>query len=359
MRRAGGATLKTVLLPTDPAALEAAARERLHDAAYNYYAAGAGLETSLEHNVDAWRRWHLLPRVLVDVRGVSTATTVLGTPVSMPVLTAPCAVNRLAHPDGELAVARAAAAEGTVQVVSTSSSYTLEDVSSCVDSPRWFQLYTARDPAVTDERVRRAVACGMAAIVLTVDLPALGIRYRGLGRFDELPADDRRVLRGLLDTATNPALDWAEVERIRALTALPLVLKGLLHPDDVRRAVELGVDAIIVSNHGARQLDGTLPPALALPGAVAAAAGRAEVYVDGGVRSGADVLRALALGARAVLIGRPYLWALAVAGEAGVRELLALMHAEVHNVMTLAGQCDAARVDPGIVAENPMASMPR
>ena len=337
-------------LPTDPLELEAAAREHLHEAAYNYYAAGAGMETSLEENVRAWRHWHILPRVLVDVSNVRTETTVLGTPVTMPVLTAPCAVNRLAHPEGELAVARATAAAGTVHVLSTASSYPPEEVAACSQAPRWFQLYTAPDRAVTDERVRRAEACGMSAVVLTVDLPTLGIRYRGLGRFDELPEDDRRVLFELLTTAANPGLDWKEVDRIRNRTSLPLVLKGLLHPGDVRRAAELGVDAIIVSNHGARQLDGAIPPALALPGAVAAAGGRLEIYVDGGVRSGADVLRALALGARAVLIGRPYLWALALGGESGVLELLERIRAEVLNVLRLAGQCEASSVDSDIVA---------
>jgi 4-hydroxymandelate oxidase len=338
-----------VTLPSDPIELEAAARERLHEAAYNYYAAGAGAETGLEENVLAWRHWHIRPRVLVGVAQASTATTVLGMRVTMPVLTAPCAVNRLAHPDGELAVARAAAAVGTVQLLSTASSYPPEEVAACVDAPRWFQLYTAPDSDVTDQRIRRAEACGMSAIVLTVDLPALGIRYRGLGRFDELPDDERHIMGELFISSANPGLDWTEVERIHALTRLPLVLKGLLHPGDVRRAVDLGVEAIVVSNHGARQLDGTLPPALALPEAVKAAAGRLEVYVDGGVRSGADVLRALALGARAVLIGRPYLWVLALDGEAGVRELLERFRGEVANVMSLAGQRDAAAVDSDIV----------
>jgi 4-hydroxymandelate oxidase len=337
-----------VELPWDPAALEAAARERLPAIAYAYYAAGAGMESSVAANPRAWGRWWLRPRVLVDAGAVSTATTVLGTPIALPVMLAPCAFHRLAHADAEAATARAAAAAGTVMMVSTHSSLPLEQVVPHATAGAWFQLYVDPDPGVTLGRLRRAEECGCGALVITVDAPVWGVRYRGLGdsaAFAEA-AGSTAVSSG---AATFLGLDWAGVERIAAATRLPVVLKGILHPDDAGRAAASGVAGLVVSNHGGRQLDGSIPPALALPEVVAAVAGRLEVYVDGGVRSGADVLRALALGARAVLVGRPYLWALTLGGEAGVLALLRRLGAETANAMTLAGQTDPARVDPGIV----------
>jgi 4-hydroxymandelate oxidase len=284
----------------------------------------------------------------VDVTSVSTATTVLGTPVRLPVLLAPCAFHRLAHADAEAATARAAAAAGTVMVVSTHSSLPLEEIVPHATAGAWFQLYADPDPEVTARRVRRAEECGCAALVITVDAPVWGVRYRGLGdsaAFAEA-AGSTAVSSG---AATFLGLNWAAVERIAASTSLPVVLKGILHPDDAARAAGCGAAALVVSNHGGRQLDGSIPPALALPEVVAAVDGRLEVYVDGGVRTGPDVLRALALGARAVLVGRPYLWALTLAGEAGVLELLRRLGAETANAMTLAGQTDATRVERGIV----------
>lgn len=286
--------------------------------------------------------------MLRDVAAVSTATTVLGSRVSLPVLCAPCALNRLAHPEAEVAVARACAEVGTIQVLSSSSSLSLEEIAAAVDVPRWFQLYAPAEWQLTAERIRRAESSGCRALVLTVDLPAMGVRYRGLARLDELPAADQAVLRAL-STAANPHLTWDDVDRIRATTSLPLVLKGILHPEDVRLAAEHGVAAIVVSNHGARQLDGAVPPALALPACVEAAGGRLEVYVDGGVRTGVDVVRALALGARAVLVGRPYLWALTLGGAAGVAALLRRLAEETSNTLMQAGQSDAAHVEPDIV----------
>jgi 4-hydroxymandelate oxidase len=335
-------------LPWDPVALEEEARARLPAIAYAYYAAGAGLEASVAANPRAWERWWLRPRVLVDVGRVSTATTVLGTPVRLPVLLAPCAFHRLAHPDAEAATARAAAAAGTVMVVSTHSSLPLEDIVPGCGGLAWFQLYTDPDRELTMRRIRRAEECGCAAVVVTVDAPVWGVRYRGLGDSAAFAAaaGSTAVSSG---AATNLGLDWHEIERLASATPLPLVLKGVLHPDDAGRAAECGVAGVVVSNHGGRQLDGTIPPALALPEVVGAVSGRLEVYVDGGVRTGADVLRGLALGARAVLVGRPYLWALTLGGEAGVLALLTRLGAEVANAMTLAGQTDATRVERGIV----------
>jgi 4-hydroxymandelate oxidase len=334
------------LLPFGLDQLEQRAREHLSASAYGYlsdaaYADAAGEQTTARANERAWSRWWLRPRVLVDVSAVSTETRVLGTPVSLPVLAAPCAFNDLAHPDAELAVARATAAAGTLQIVSTGSSLPPEQVIRAGSGNAWFQLYADVDPAVTDERVRAAEALGFRALVLTVDAPVGAPRYHGYPEKGFGPV--------AIATALNPKLDWREVERIASLTRLPLLLKGVLHPADAELAVAHGAAAVIVSNHGGRQLDGALPTALALPPIVEAIAGRCEVYVDGGVRSARDVLRALALGARAVLIGRPYLFALAIAGEPGVRELFVRLREELRNALMLSGQTDASRVARDIV----------
>lgn len=341
-------------LPLSAEALEAAARERMTDASYAFFAYGCGAEQSLEENVTAWRRWLVRPRVLRGTDGLSTRTTVLGTPTDIPLLLAPCGMNRLAHPDGELAVARAAAAAGVVQVLSTTSSTPLDEVAAQTNAPKWFQLYCDATAQGTDERIKRAADAGFKAIAITVDTPFLGLRYKGLGNLavfaNEVAELQQRTGFDFSGFVETPTLDWREIERVCAHAELPILLKGILHPDDARLAVDVGVAGVIVSNHGARQLDGTVPPALALPDIVEAVADRVEVYVDGGIRSGVDVLRALALGARAVLIGRPYLWALAIAGEDGVRELLERFAAEIRNAMALSGQKDATNVDRDIVA---------
>lgn len=332
--------------------MEAAARERMSAVAYAFYASGSFAETSVIENVAAWSRWYIRPRMGVDVRTIDIGTTVLGTRIELPVLLAPCGFNRLAHDDGEFGVARACAAEGTIQVLSSATAMAPQDVAGASDSPKWFQLYADNDSAVTDERVAKAEAAGFQAVVITVDTPALAIRYQGLADFEAFLAEleSKEIVAPILTFCER--LDWQEIERIAARTKLPVVLKGVLHPDDAKQASEHGAAALIVSNHGGRQMDGSIPPALALPDVVEAAGGGVEVYVDGGVRTGIDVLRALALGARAVLIGRPYLWALAIDGEAGVRELLARYKAEIRNAMALAGQTDATSVDPSIVVRS-------
>jgi 4-hydroxymandelate oxidase len=336
------------MLPTTAEGLEAAAKEQMSAVAYAFYSSGSYAETSVVENVTAWSRWHVRPRMGRDVRSVSTATTVLQTPISMPVLLAPCGFNKLAHPDGEIGVARACGEAGTIQVLSSASGVPPAEVSAASAAPKWFQLYADNDEAVTDDRVAAAEAAGFQAVVITVDTPMLGVRYQGLadlGAFIE-----EMTHKGITAPVTTfcDRLDWAEIERITSKTALPVILKGVLHPEDARRAPEHGAAAVIVSNHGGRQLDGSIPPALALPDVVEATDGRIEVYVDGGVRTGVDVLRALALGARAVLIGRPYLWALAIGGTDGVSQLLERFRSEIHNAMALAGQIDATAVDPSI-----------
>lgn len=329
--------------------MEAAARERMSAVAYAFYASGSFAETSVVENVTAWSRWYVRPRMGVDVRAISTATTILGTPISMPLFLAPCGFNKLAHEDGEVGVARACAAAETVQVLSSATGMDPKEVSAASDAPKWFQLYADNDPAITDDRVAAAQAAGFEAVVITVDTPMLGVRYQGLRDFEGFVAElqGKRIVAPVL--AFCDRLDWTELERIASTTTLPVVLKGVLHPDDAKRAPEHGASAVLVSNHGGRQMDGSIPPALALPEIVAAADGRIEVYVDGGIRTGVDVLRALALGARAVLIGRPYLWALAIGGEAGVSELLERFRGEFTNAMALAGQTDATKIDPSIV----------
>ena len=329
--------------------MEAAARERMSEVAYAFYSSGSFGETSVAESIAAWSRWYMRPRMGVDVRSLSTATTVLGTPISLPLILAPCGFNKLAHPDGEFGVARACANAGTIQVLSSASGLEPADVAAASDSTKWFQLYADNDEAVTDERLAKAEAAGFQAAVITVDTPQIAVRYKAL-------PDLVAFFQALTDAGvTSPVttfcerLDWKEIERIASTTKLPVVLKGVLHPEDAKRAPDHGASAVIVSNHGGRQLDGAIPPALALPDIIDAVGDRIEVFVDGGVRNGVDVLRALALGARAVLIGRPYLWALAIDGEAGVSELIERFRSELINAMALAGQTDATAVDRSIV----------
>lgn len=337
------------MLPTSCDAMERSAVEKLSTIAFNYFYAGSFNEASIASNVDAWSRWWLRNRIGVDVSDVSTATTVLGTPISMPVLLAPCGFNKLAHPEGEFAVARACAAAGTIQVLSSASNIPPADVAAVSDAPKWFQLYCDDDPGVTDERLARAEAAGFVGACITVDTPMLGTRYRGFGDIEGFFKELAEA--GVTDPVISMTgkLHWDELERITSKTSLPIALKGVLHPEDARIAPNHGASGVIVSNHGGRQLDGSIPPALALPEIVEAAGDALEVFVDGGVRSGIDVLRALALGARAVLVGRPYLWALTLDGEAGVLELLQRFRSELTAALALAGQPDATDVDRDIV----------
>ncbi len=343
---------------------EEAARAVLPGMVYDYYAGGAGDEISVRENVAAWGRVRLRPRVLVDVSRCDLSTSVLGIRVEMPVLTAPCAMNGLAHPDGELAVARAASAAGIIQVVSTLSSYSLEEVAAAAPGApgrQWFQLYAYRDWGLTRQLVERAAAAGYRALCMTVDGSIPGVRERDarnrfrvppdlrIGNFaHHLPdaADGSALLKYVTDQF-DPGLTWESVDRLRSLSNLPLVLKGVLTAEDAKLAIEHGAAGIVVSNHGGRQLDTAIATCDALSEVVDAAAGTAvEIFVDGGIRRGTDVLKALALGARAVLIGRPYLWALAVEGEAGVRRILDLLREELRLAMALSGCPSVAEIVP-------------
>jgi isopentenyl diphosphate isomerase/L-lactate dehydrogenase-like FMN-dependent dehydrogenase len=292
------------------------------------------------------------------VSEVATGTTVLGTPVSMPVLVAPTAIQRLAHRDGEEGMARAAAAAGTLMCLSTLATATPADVAAAApDAPRWFQLYVFRDRGVTRALVEDAAAHGYGAIVLTVDAPRLGRRERdfrtGFRVPEEIVVPSMAALGGWAGAtplellgAIDPSLAWDDLEELRALSPLPLVLKGIQTAEDAALAVEHGVDAIVVSNHGGRQLDAVAPTAELLPEVADAVADRIEVYVDGGIRRGSDAVKALALGARAVLVGRPPLWGLACGGEQGARRVLELLRDEVELALALCGCASPEAVGP-------------
>jgi isopentenyl diphosphate isomerase/L-lactate dehydrogenase-like FMN-dependent dehydrogenase len=329
---------------------ERLAESVLEEGALGYFAGGACDERTLSENVEAWRRYRLRPRVLVDVDGTTTATTVLGTEVSMPVLVAPTAFQRMAHPDGEGATARAAAAAGTIMCLSTLATSTPAEVAaSAPAAPRWFQLYVFRDRGITNALVEQAAESGYSAIVLTVDAPRLGRRERDLRTGFRLPADvvvpSAAAAAGGWTGATpldvlswiDPTLSWRDLEQLVAESPLPVVVKGIQTGEDAALACEHGAAAIVVSNHGGRQLDGVAATAELLPEAVEAVDGRMEVLVDGGIRRGSDVLTALALGARAVLVGRPVLWGLAHAGEQGARGVLELLREETELALALCG----------------------
>ena len=338
------------------AEFEAIARERMHPGAFDYVAGGAWDEVSLADNVASWQRYRFRPRVLVDVATIDSTTTLLGGPAAFPLAVAPMAAHGLAHPLGEIATARGAAAAGVPFTLSTMSSQSIEAVAEgSPDGRRWFQLYVQTRPNQTRRLVERAAAAGYEAIVVTVDLPILGYRERDrrsgfdlaipLGNF---AADDGPTHRPspsgveIFDAWQARSLLWEDLATIRSWSNLPLVLKGILTAEDARLAVDHGADAIVVSNHGARQLDRTVTPIDALGEIATAVDGRTELWVDGGVRRGLDIAVALALGARGVLLGRPILWALAAAGQAGVERALAVLGEEFQIAMTLLG---AARPD--------------
>jgi isopentenyl diphosphate isomerase/L-lactate dehydrogenase-like FMN-dependent dehydrogenase len=314
---------------------EALAAERLDENALAYFAGGAGDEWTLRENELAFERRQLRPRMLVDVTSVTTETTALGHDVSMPILVAPLAFQRLAHPDGEAATARAAAAAGTVMCLSSAATSSPAEVRAAApDAKLWFQVYVFRDRSVTESLIDEAIDSGFSALVLTVDVPFLGRRERDI-RIDFklpeqlLPYEER--LQGF-----DAALSWKDLEWLAGY-GLPVVVKGLLTAEDARIACEHGVAAVDVSNHGGRQLDAVQASINALPEIVEAVGDRCEVYLDGGVRRGTDALKAIALGARGVLIGRAFLWGLACEGEAGVAHVLELLREEVMLGLRLLG----------------------
>lgn len=333
---------------------EILARQRLEAASWAYYSGGAGDERTLRDNQEAFARLKLLPHVLTGISAADTHTTVLSIPVSMPILIAPMAVQGLAHADGEEATASAAGRAGTLMVASTETTCSLEAIAAAATGPLWYQLYIYRDHLEFAERlVHRAEDAGYQAIVLTVDAPRWGRMDRSL-RAGEL--DSQNVETGnfageeVTPAVEAAALSWDVLQWLRDTTPLPIIVKGLLRADDAGSAIDHGVNGIIVSNHGGRVLDGVISTIEALPAVVESAAGRCEVYLDGGIRRGTDVLKALALGARAVLVGRPVLWGLAVAGSNGVEAVLRLLHEELEVAMALCGCRDISSISADLIA---------
>jgi isopentenyl diphosphate isomerase/L-lactate dehydrogenase-like FMN-dependent dehydrogenase len=355
-------------LPPTITDFEARAADLMPEGAHGYYAGGAGDEITLRDNVAAWQRLALRPRVMVDCAERDPSTTVLGRRRSHPLIVAPTAFHTLATPDGETATARAAAATDTLFCLSTlSTTGLLELATRAPETRRWFQLYVFKDRGITREMVAAAVEHAYEALVLTVDLPVFGIRERDmrsgfvLDEASAIPNVGAAGARGTLSLQDlgelfDPSLTWDDVGRFAADSGLPVLVKGVLTPEDARRAVDSGAAGIVVSNHGGRQLDTVLSGADALPAVVDEAGDEVDVLVDGGIRRGTDVVKALALGARAVMIGRPVLWGLAVGGEEGVRRVLELLLADIDTTLALAGAPRAAELDRSWVQRAPWAA---
>lgn len=340
---------------------EALAQSRMNPISWDYYQGGSDDEVTLRANRSAFEAIRLRPRMLVDVSMCDLSTTVLGNSISLPILIAPSAAHGLAHPDAELATVRAAGEAGTLMTVSTDATRSLEEIAQSATGPLWFQLYVYTHQEAR-ELVQRAEKAGYQGIVLTVDLPRYSRRERDLrndfksfqsAQYPGVSSGNARHLS--MDGTANEfvyigdTITWEILPWLRSITSLPIAVKGILTAEDAELALRYGAAAIIVSNHGGRQLDGVLSSIEALPDVVEAVAERCEVYVDGGIRRGTDVLKALALGAHAVLIGRPILWGLAANGQVGVQHVLALLHSELELAMTLAGCPTLASISRSLV----------
>ena len=399
-------------VPLDADRLEAAAKKRMRPEAFAYVAAGAGNERTVAANRAAFDRWRIVPRMLRDVERRDTSVELFGRRLSHPFLLAPVGVLELAHPEADCAVARAARDTGTTMVFSNQASKPMEGLAQILeDSPHWFQLYWSRSDALVESLAARAERCGCSAIVITLDTTMLGwrsrdlegaylpfLRGKGIAQYTSDPVFRRLISEGALEPSeqqprptlaalrtlieltraypdgfvrtllsgrgraavqrfteiySRPSLTWDTLAFLRERTRLPIVLKGILHPDDAARAVAEGIDAVIVSNHGGRQVDGAIATLEALPAVVAAVDGRIPVLLDSGVRGGADVFKALALGARAVLIGRPYVYGLAIAGRTGAREVIENLAADFDLTMGLAGCRAVSEIGPDAVVSAP------
>jgi 4-hydroxymandelate oxidase len=341
--------------PLNLAEYETAARAKLPAMVYDYFAGGAADEVTLRAARSAWDDRFLRYRVLSDVSSRSLATTVLGQRLDFPVMVAPMAFQRLAHADGELATMRAAGRAGSGMILSTLATSSIEDVRSAADAPLWFQLYIYRDRSISRDLVERAEHAGCSALVLTVDSPILGRRERDMRNGFHVPAHlpipnltgaPRATLANegvgsslaaFVDQHWDASIAWPDLAWLRSITTVPILVKGIVRGDDARLALDHGASGVIVSNHGGRQLDGSLPTARALPDVAAGMRGEGALLVDGGVRRGTDVLKAIAMGAQAVLLGRPVLWGLAVGGEEGAYDVLRLLRAECDLALALVG----------------------
>ncbi|XP_064626275.1 2-Hydroxyacid oxidase 1-like [Lineus longissimus] len=332
---------------------------------------GADDEVTMRDNVEAFRRWRLRPRVLVDVSKRTTKTTVLGHAIDFPVCVAPTGFQRLAHPDGEVAVAKAAADMNTIYVMSSGATSSIEEVTAeAPNGVKWLQLYIPQDRRLTEQMIRRAEKAGFSALVFTVDLPQLGKRRESCRNPFEIPPHLKlgnfgdSIDKGLNDdlqgygvpTAKGEQfqdnLTWKDIDWLRSFSKLPIMAKGIMTAEDAELAVEHGVSAIFVSNHGGRQLDGCLATIDVLPEIVQAVKGRVEIYLDGGVRTGTDVLKAIALGAKAVFLGRPIVWGLSYNGYEGVRKVLSIMKEEFNLALALIGSTGPANIRPSLVVRD-------
>jgi 4-hydroxymandelate oxidase len=344
------------------------ARAVLPRTAADYFRSGAWGEVTLRENREAWDRLRLHYRVMVDVSRRSLARDILGEPAACPVVVAPTALHAMAHPDGECASVRGAGAAGVPFILSSLSTTRMEDVCAAATGPVWMQLYIGRDRGFVRDLAQRAHAAGCRALVLTVDTPVWGTRERDIRNHFHVPPGLRianlerpggptghegRGIGESLGWTIDASLSWRDFEWLRDATPLPVLVKGVCRPDDAATAVSLGARGVIVSNHGGRQLD-TAPPTVEVLEAVAeAVGGRADVLVDGGVRRGTDIVKALALGATAVAVGRPVLWGLATAGQAGVEQVLGILRAELDTALALCGETDVRAVRRDLVAAAP------
>ena len=358
----------TIMKPLNLFEYEAQAKNNLSPMAWDYYASGAGDEVTLRNNRNAFEKFPLRPRMLVDVSQRNLSTKILGKPQELPILIAPMAFQCLANPAGEIATATVAGSMGITMVLSTMATKSMEEVAAVEQAGnQWFQLYVHRDRGLTKALVERAYNSGFQALCLTVDAPLLGRRERDARNQFVLPPGmelanlvtwkDRKItqtdgesgLFAYFAEQLDPGLTWADVEWLRELSPLPLVIKGILRGDDAVRAVEHGANGIIVSNHGGRQLDGAIATIDALGEIVTAVNNQAEVLMDGGIRRGTDILKALALGAKAVLVGRPILWGLAVAGSQGVQQVIELLRDELDLAMALTGCATVQDIDSSLI----------
>jgi lactate 2-monooxygenase len=362
-------------IPVSVADLEQHAVAAMEPRAANYVGAGAGAEDTIGANAEAFRRHRIVPRMLRDVAARDLATTLLGTALPAPLMLAPIGVQRVLHEEGELATARAAAAVGTPMIVSTASHFSLEEIAAAGgEAPRWFQLYWANDRRLVESFVGRAERAGYGAIVVTVDTFVPGWKPRdlqqawlpflegmGVGNYfqdpvfrealEKTPEEDQGAATGhFLGVQANPSLTWDDLASLREMTSLPILVKGIQHVDDAREAVRRGLDGIVVSNHGGRQVDGAIASLDALPPIAAAVGEDLAVLFDSGVRGGADVLKALALGADAVCLGRPYVWGLTLGGQAGVEAVLRMVLAELDLTMALCGLTRTQEIGPDLLA---------
>lgn len=345
----------------DVAEFRAAAEPQMPDA-YRDFVNNVGMERTLHDDISAWQAMHLRPRALVDVSHIDTSATVLGQKIAMPIMTAPFVGSTLVNPEGEVATARGAVAAGTITTLSMMGTRPPEAVGAAAGGNYWQQIYFMRDRGVVEDVVARAVAAGASALVFTVDLPVMPafprpMRLAAQGLFQRWQEPEHMMYtvrdygdRPIGATFPDAKATWADIAWLRGLSDLPLILKGVIRPNDATRARDHGASALIVSNHAGQGLRSSQPVAHALPSIVEAVGADIEVYADSGIRSGADVLRALALGARAVLVGRPVLWGLAAGGSQGVERVLKLLQAELAEVMAITGATSVSAIDNSVLA---------